>query len=136
MKNKKSAGFTLIETLIYIALFTVLMSSAFITAYQLIQGTDVLNAKSVNQEEVNFVLRKINWALTGVETINTPTLSTPYSDTLTVTKYGGNQIDIKLNAGKIELRDGVLGVFLPITTDNVKVTTLQFQYIKPVGIGG
>jgi len=137
MKNKK--GFTLIEVIIYIALFTILMASTFVTAYQLIQGTDILNQKTVNQEEVNFVLRKINWVLSGVSSISSPSSFFPYSSELTVIKYGGLIVDICLDAGKIKIREGGGVVvcsandFLPLTTDNVKVTTLQFQYLPPVG---
>lgn len=130
-KRTNKSGFTLIETIIYIALFTLLVSSAFVTAYQLIQGTDILNKKSANQEEVNFVLRKINWVLNGVATINNP--SSGYSNSLTVTRYDSTVLDFRLNAGKIELKDGVSGSFVPLTTDNVKVTTLQFQYVPAVG---
>ncbi|MEK7642423.1 MAG: prepilin-type N-terminal cleavage/methylation domain-containing protein [Patescibacteria group bacterium] len=131
MKSKNNTGFTLIEVIIYIALFTVLMGSAFVTAYQLLQGSDVLNQKTINQEEVNFVLHKINRALNSIATINNP--ASGYSNSLTITKYDGTVVDIKLNANKIELRDGISGAYLPITTDNVKVTTLQFQYLPPVG---
>lgn len=128
---KNNSGFTLIEVIIYIALFTLLVGSGFVTAYQLIEGGNALNQKTINQEEVNFVLRKISWVLNGVATINTP--SSGYSNTLTVTRYDGTVLDVRLNAGKIELKDGAAGSFVPITTDNVKVTTLQFQYVPAVG---
>lgn len=137
IKNKNgpalslSKGFTLIEVIIYIALFTLLIGSGFVTAYQLIEGGNALNQKTINQEEVNFVLRKISWVLNGVATINSP--SSGYSNTLTVTRYDGTVLDVRLSAGKIELKDGVAGSFVPITTDNVKVTTLQFQYVPAVG---
>ena len=139
---KTRTGFTLIETLIYIALFSIIMVSGFVTAYQLIQGTDSLNSKTVTEEEVNFVLRKIDWALTGISSITRPSAGIlQYTDTLTTIKYGGNQIDICLDANKVKIREGggasvcSSSEFLPLTSDNVKVTTLQFQYIPPAGTG-
>ena len=130
MRNK---GFTLIETLIYIVLFTVLIGGGFVTAYNLMEGTDMLNSKMIIQEETNFVLRKINWVLNGVATVNTP--STGFADTLSVTKYGGQVVEMRLNAGKIEIKDGISSSFVPLTTDNVVVSTLQFQYLPAVGTG-
>ena len=102
---RNSKGFTLIETLIYIALFTILVGTAFATAYQLIQGTDILNTKTVNQEEVNFVLRKINWALGDVSTINNPLSGS--SGYLSVTRYDSSVVEMRLNAGQIELKDSL-----------------------------
>lgn len=121
-------GFTLIEVIIYIALFSFLIGGAFITAYQLIDSSGKLSAKTTTQAEGNFVMRKFNWALTGISSfINT-------SDTLHLNKYDGNQIDIQKNGTKIEMKESS-GSFLPITTDNVQVTSLEFQFIPASGSG-
>src|SRR3989344_1460523 len=128
-------GFTLIETLIYIALFSMIIGGAFMAAYQLIDGASKLNTKSATEQEINFVLRKIDWALTGVDPTQPIIPPSGYSDTLTLTKYDGNTVDIKLNANKIEIKETAgPNLFLPLTTDNVKVTTLQFKYIILIGI--
>ncbi len=126
---KKSRGFTLIETIIYIALFSLLIGTAFITAYQIIDGSSRLNRKNITQEEGNFVLRKINYALTGISSFtNTP-------NTLHTNKYNGNQIDIKLAPTKIKMTESS-GPSDFITTDNVSVSSLQFTGIAgtPAGI--
>jgi type II secretory pathway pseudopilin PulG len=130
-KLQRSGGFTLIETIIYIALFSFLVGNGFLITYQLMQGGDKLNTKSINQEEINFVLRKLNWILDGVSIINTP--SSGFSNNLTITKYDGTVWGVRLETGKIEIREGV-GSYLPITTSNVSVTTLQFQLTSPTGI--
>src|SRR3989344_3611457 len=126
-------GFTLIETIIYIALFTILMGGALATAYSLIEGADGTQTKTTVQEEANFVLRKIDWALTGTETINIP--GAGYSDILSVSKYDGTNIVIQLTSGKIEISEDGGATFLPITTDNVAVGTLQFYHIPALGSG-
>lgn len=126
-------GFTLIETLIYIGLFTILMGAGFYTAFALIQSGQQLDTKTVTNSELDFVLRKIDWAISGINTINTP--SSGYSSTLSVTKYDGTTIQLRQNGEKIEIKEGSSS-FLPITTDNVKVASLSFQYISgnPAGI--
>ena len=118
-------GFTLIETLIYIALFSTIIFSGLVTAFNLIQGSDVLNKKTVTQEEGNFVIRKIDWALTGATNITTG--GSLCSQTLGVDKFGFGHIDFHITAGtssKIEINEGT--GFLPITTDNASTTCLQF----------
>src|SRR3989344_6895521 len=126
-------GFTLIESIIYIALFSLLMRTAFVTAFQLIDGSGKLGVKNTVQEEGNFVMRKINWALTGVETITTPASGNSF--TLVVEKYNGDDIEIKLDT-KIEMKTNS-GPFLPLTTDNVvvKASSLNFQHIPASGSG-
>jgi len=135
-KYFENKGFTLIETVIYIALFSIIIFGGFVAAFQLIQGTDTLNAITVREGEINFVLRKINYALNSVENISKPSALNPSSNILEVTKYDGTKISIRLNSDpnnkKIEIsKNG--GIFLPITTDNVEVTSLQFKYIPQIG---
>lgn len=62
MKNK---GFTLLETMIYIALFGLIMSGSVVTAYQLLEGGRHNQTAITIQEEGTFLSRKINWALLG-----------------------------------------------------------------------
>ncbi len=126
-----SRGFTLIETILYIALFSIIIFGGFVTAFQLIQGTAALNSRTVKESEINFVLRKINYTLTGI----TSTTLSGYSPTLSVTKYDGNKIDIRLQDEKIEIRESAgANVFLPITTENVKVSKLLFRYLPSDGV--
>lgn len=53
------------ETIIYIALFGILMSGAVIGAYNLFEGSDHNITATRIQEEGTFLNRKINWALSG-----------------------------------------------------------------------
>jgi len=138
--DKHQRGFTLIETIIYIALFSVLIGGGLVTVYELIDGSGKLSAKNTVQEEGNFVLRKLNWALTGVSGITSPSSGTPLSNTLSVNKYDGNRINVELNGTKIEIEESDNGnTFTPITTDNIKVSSLEFEYLPsqgeaPVGV--
>ena len=121
-------GFTLIETLIYIALFSIIMTGGFIAAFQILQGQSTLSNRATIQAEGNFVSAKINWAMTGITTINTPAIGAT-SSTLTVTKIAGNQVTIKYNAASssIEMQESAGPIFFPITTANVKVSGLVFS---------
>lgn len=59
--NKR--GVTLIETLIYIALFALLIGGGVSSAYVLIESSDRIGVHAMLEEEGNFLLAKINWAL-------------------------------------------------------------------------
>lgn len=127
-------GFTLIESLIYIALFTLILSGGFATAYNLIEGTDRLNTRTVIIEESNFVLRKINWVLNGAETVTVPS-----SNTLEVTKFDGKEYEITLDGTVIEMSEVGGETNVPLTTENVEVLSLNFEYLpadsgSPAGI--
>ena len=69
---KGQKGFTLIETLIYLALFAIFFGGAAAAAYAVIETSGRNLTKSMVQEEGNFMLAKINWALSGVQTIDAP----------------------------------------------------------------
>ena len=58
-------GFTLIETLLYLGLFAIVIGGGMVAAYQIIESTSATYNHVILQEEANFLIRKINWALTG-----------------------------------------------------------------------
>jgi prepilin-type N-terminal cleavage/methylation domain-containing protein len=123
-------GFTLMETIIYIALLSIIMSGALITSYQLIDGASSADAKATIQEEGNFVMRKINWALTGLDVTSVPSIDTtvPCSHTLSVNKIVSSTVypvNIHLSSGQIEIKENG-GSYLPITTVNASTTCLKF----------
>ena len=122
-------GFTLIEVIIYIALFSLLIGTALITAHQLIQDAGNINSKNNTQMEGSFVLSKLNWALTSASTFHIS------SGVLHIDRYDSNQIDIQLAGGKINMTES-LGFAGNITTGNVSVSNLTFTTISgtPKGI--
>ncbi len=131
-------GFTLIETVIYIALLAIIMGGAVAAAYALSQGSASLSAAGVIEGEGNFVLRKIDWALTGTSSlaiILAPAVGT-YGAALSLKRVDGTQVDFRLNGSSIEMREGgATGIYEPITTENVSVSALQFYAIPASGKG-
>lgn len=65
-------GFTLLETLIYIALFGVLMTGALVTVYELLRSAEENRFAIAIQEEGIFIQRKLNWALSGATVVTMP----------------------------------------------------------------
>lgn len=65
-KIPRQSGFTLVETMIYVALFAIIMSGAIVSIYGIIGSSARNQTKAMAEEEGSFLLGKIDWALTGV----------------------------------------------------------------------
>ena len=73
----KTNGFTLLETIIYCALFSVLMSGALVTVYALVSSADDITKKMNIVSEATFINQKLSWAVANaasLEIIGTTTL--------------------------------------------------------------
>ena len=122
MKNK---GFTLIEMVIYIALFSIIMGGVVVTVFQLSQSGGATTSKIIIQEEINFVLKKFDWVLTGADSGSIDT-GTPGELTLNNTSISPQPIVIRFSADDIEIEmDG--DTYL-LATENVEVEDLEFTY--------
>lgn len=69
-------GFSLIEAIIYIALFAFIIGGGMLSAFQLFDGQAEIQRKALSEAELNFVLRKLDWALND-STVLTPSAGTP-----------------------------------------------------------
>ena len=138
--SKSDKGFTLLEALIYIALFTLIIGGAMVTVFQIIQGTAANYNHIILQEEANFLLRKINWALSGETTIITPTTSSP-SGLLLVTKIvegAPTNLTFQDNANDYACSPNTLCLkrteAFPLNSSNVLVTNITF--VRTLGNNG
>ena len=135
-KTKASAGFTLIETLMYIALLSIVMVGIIGAVYDIAQGVSAQSRKTSVQDEGNFVVRKLQWALRGMDPSKPITPSSGYESMVSFTKYDGTKIDIRLQGTVIEMRQGgTAGTYRALTTDNVIVSALRFRAIPSIGAG-
>lgn len=126
--NFGPAGFTLIEILVYLVLFAILMSGAVAAAYTLFEATDRNQTKVMVQEEGDFFLAKINWALTGTQGINAPLIGASGS-ILSVNKWDPavGAIAINLDGTNLEIsRNGLLATAL--NSPYIQVKDLVFTH--------
>ena len=130
IKKNNQVGFTLIETLIYIAFLSLLMASLLGVTYQAIASTDQINKKIILQQESNFISAKLDWALTGANAITLPAVNTNGSE-LKLTKYsfGQNPLDFVLQGNYLTLsRAGAAAVQL--NSQNTKITSFTVTASK------
>lgn len=120
-------GSTLIETLIYIVLFAIIIGGVMVATYQIIEATDKTQVRVILEDEGNFLLRKIDWALTGAGSVNTPT-----PNSLIVTKSGGLTLTFDFDSGNLRLRRNT-GPAKELNSENVAISNLVFQHITTPG---
>ena len=86
-------GFTLIETIIYIFIFSIIMTGSVISIYAIIGGESRNRTEAMVEEEGSFLIGKIDWALSqsrgGVVTNS--------GNTITLTDVSGTTFKISIS---------------------------------------
>ncbi|MGE5540675.1 MAG: type II secretion system protein [Bacillota bacterium] len=128
-------GFTLIETILYIALMGLILSTVFVGSYDLIQESQKRSIGTTLQEEGLFVVRKLDWAMHGMTV--TPTVGGSTCDgTLTLTPGGAaDPVIFRKHGSAIEMCEDSTCTYTPITTNNVSVTCFNVSAIAASGSG-
>jgi len=121
---KKDSGFTLIEVIIYIGLFSVIIGGGMVATYGIIQSTDNGSNHVILQEEANFLLRKVNWALTGAESFTT-------GSSLSIVKDG---ITLVFDLDSENMRLTKASVTSILNSSSISVSNLTFTTVKTNGI--
>lgn len=121
-------GFTLIETLIYIALFVIIVGGLMVAVYGYFETIGWNATKASMEEEKSFVLGKINEALSGAEVVTTPGAGAS-GPILTLTKYDNTSDTVMLSSGAVVENGATL------TNTNVSVSNLTFTHAaSPEGV--
>ncbi len=66
----KNPGFTLIEVIVYIGLFSMLMSGALITVFTMLSSIQENRNEITLYREAQFINNKLSWALTGASDVS------------------------------------------------------------------
>ena len=119
----KKSGFTLIETVIYIALLSFILGAVIFSVYQIMDSKIKLQQETDYLEEENFILKKIDWVLTEVSQID---LINPQH--LQIVKQNQETIKLRLDNGEMQLKTNN-DPWVKITSDRLKIKNLVFQKI-------
>jgi type II secretory pathway pseudopilin PulG len=136
---KYKEGFTLIEVVIYIGLFGIMVAGLIVAVYQLSEGARGASNKVSTGEEINFVLKKLDYVLNDASDIINPVSGTANELEVNKTDYDNNPILVRLNETEsiVEICEEDCSLaedFKPITTKNVTVGTLSFKYMPSYGV--
>ena len=127
MASSHPSGFTLIETIIYALLTTLILGFAVFTLYNIIKASDHLKGQAEVNEEINFIMQKINWALAGATAINLP-VEDGSGSVLSITKsnFAQNPIVFDLANGDVRIKlDG--GSAKALDDDVIVVSQIMFE---------
>jgi Tfp pilus assembly protein PilV len=130
--NSAQSGFTLIETIIYIALFALIISGAVVSVYS-IMGSNARNqTKAMVEEEGNFLVGKIDWMFNEKQNISIDHTGTAW--TLIMARIDGtNEAKIKIDNGKMQIDEGT--GYLDLNNSNIIVTCPSDCFFHTVSTG-
>ncbi|MFH1769328.1 MAG: type II secretion system protein [Parcubacteria group bacterium] len=124
--QNQQKGFTLIETLAYIAIIGVFIGATMVMTNALLGSSNKIDTRTSLLEDVRFVEQKFKWAVRGADQINIPSVGSS-GTTLSVDKTGfsSNPIVLDFDNETIYMKIGN-GEFIPITSDRTKISDLNF----------
>ena len=133
-KRKNQEGVTLVETLLYAVLFSLMIAFAMFSFNQMLENNLGQERRLEVETEANFIMKKILWALSNAQNINQPAANSTSSN-LSVNKYNFAQNPIAFNLAedkvKISKAGGTNGT--PLISSAVQITNLSFYRSPEVG---
>ena len=122
----KLKGTTLIETLVYLGLLGIMMAGLFGSTFSILQNSGRTQTKAMVQEEGNFLLAKLNWALTGGTALTV--VAVPPSLTLNRAN-NPTLVEFALNGDSLEIKRNGSPTGDNLNNSNTKVTNLNFTHV-------
>lgn len=121
-------GFTLIEAVIYLALFSILIDGGVIAAFNLFESAAYDGTYTLLSEESDFMLGKMRWALERSYAVASPAFGTVGS-MLTVIEHDGTTIEFTRMGNDLSMRVNA-GPRKPFNAPDVTVSDLEFLHLK------
>ena len=115
-------GFTLVETLVYLALYAILVGGALAAAYSIFESQARNETAAIIEEEGVFLIGKIDWALSGADSVQSPSIS---GSTLSLTRSDGSTVRIRSVGSNIRIQENGAPEEV-LNNTNASVTSLVF----------
>jgi type II secretory pathway component PulJ len=129
-------AFTLLEVIIYLALFSMIMGGAAVSVFYIFDAADRAHTESVLENESDFILGKIDWMLSSAESITTP-IANSSGSTLTIVSLEptlDDPVSIFLQGSNVSLTHGTHPQAI-LNSIDVSVTSLTYSHHVGSGIG-
>ncbi|HVM73268.1 MAG TPA: prepilin-type N-terminal cleavage/methylation domain-containing protein [Candidatus Paceibacterota bacterium] len=125
------SGFTLIETLVYLALYALIIGGALTAVYSMIESSARNEATAMTEEEGDYLLAKIDMTIGDTASVRVPNSS---GDTLSVVEFDGTAVTLN-NCGTGLCRTEGTAVPQRLNNSDVSVSKLTFTYIHATSDG-
>jgi len=134
--SRKSSAFTLIETLIYAALISIIIGMVIVITFQVVSGNVKLGEKIFLEEESSFLLRKLEWAIGGASAINSPASGTSSNSSLSINKFEvpptENPIVFTVTNGDMTIKRGTADE-VNLNSSLLSISNATFTHIAATG---
>ena len=124
----KKNGFTLIETLLYTAMVSMVVGALLLIVYNIVISREWLDRSLSLTENKKFLIQKIVWVLQNVSAVNAPAPDET-SGILSVNKIGGstNPIVVDASSGIVRITSGGENPF-NLTTSDITASNILFEH--------
>ena len=120
-----SAGFLLIEVVLYIFLFSIITIGAIYSFFSFLEINRKSSQQSLVIEEGEFLLRKAEYLITSARLINSPAENQREGEELVVLDRENSLIRLKLQGSNLVLEKG--DVNFPLNNSRLEVSNLLFE---------
>ncbi len=124
-------GFTLIETIVYLALFSILFTGVLVSSYTFFRGAENVSARVVKENEIAFVVRKMATLLASASAVTSPSSGTSGS-TLTFSTYSGDSYTFTIASDAATLQKNSTTPVV-LTAERVKFTNFSVSHTAATG---
>ncbi len=145
MQTATNKGFTLIETIVYIGLFSLIFTGIFVSIYPIFTGAERLTRNIAGEGETVFVLAKIEYALGNVIVDDLGIITSPAegttANTLTLAYNGTERFSFAENNTNTFCTAPLLchtltestdsGDDLPLNTQRVSIQNFSVNHVAP-----
>lgn len=127
----RASGFTLIEVVVYLALYSLIITGAVVSIYSVAQSGDRNHAIALVQEEGAYLIGKIDWTLTDARSVQSPFSQ---GQTLSITRFNGSTASIFLSSNTMRMRLDS-GASVVLNNSNTAISSLVFTHTNQNGMG-
>src|SRR3989344_6466954 len=125
MKHK--AGFTLIEVLIYMVIFSLLVGTMMLFAFAMLSGAQRTDMQIEVTDNARFATQKLQRIIQGAVSVNSPAVgSSSTSLSLTTATASWNPFVIDVASGSLRFKKGSAEA-IPITNGFVTISSVSFK---------
>lgn len=123
MSANHKKGFTLIETLIYMALSGIIIVGFVLAAFPIFTNTDKISANIAKEGEAVFMMQKLYWMLNHSTDIDI----SGGNDEIAIDLHDGGEAHFRQGAGEIEYSDDGVD-WLPLTNSRVSFENFSVEH--------
>lgn len=128
--KKPLHGFTLLETVIYIAIMGAVLTSAAVVTNTVFDNRARIEGRLLVRDHAAFAIRRMRSHVQQAADVTTPALGQPTSTLVLVMNDASlNPTTVTLQNGSVMMQRGA-GAMLPLTSQEVRVTSLLFTRLS------